>query len=289
MRQNRLCLSFLAILIFMSFTGCVKLNCPLPENLNNTVKKETLPSTSASADIKRNSWSMGDLCASRITFVENGKKWTLLLVRNTKQPYGPFWYLPHDNENSAFEAAVYASKKYGGGFLSIEADGNRYAGGKDPNRHFKPHSTYTRTVFRIIDTFKPKRMPYLTLHNNQNGHRQFGGEGTVSIRVTSPHSHSYPAGTIKTGKREGLLDEDSLVYLAGKRIDMEKVKALNMQGIHVKYERVTVESTDNSMSNYIALHKGHTEYINIEAEAGAGSTQKEMLDKVMKLIYRGKL
>jgi len=232
---------------------------------------------------------MSGLCASRITFVENGRKWTLLLVRNTKQPHGPFWYLPHDNENSAFEAAVYASKKYGGGFLSIEADGNRYAGGKDPNRHFKPHSTYTHTVFRIIDTFKPKGMPYLTLHNNQNGHRQWGGEGTVSMRVSGSHSHSYPAGTIKTGKRKGLLDEDNLVYLSGRYINAEKIKTLNNKGLNVKYERVTAGNNDNSMSNYIALHKGHRGYINIEAEAGDSSTQKEMIDRVMQLIYQGKL
>jgi len=272
-----------------TFTGCVKLNCPLPENLNKTVKQETLPSASASADIKRNDMSMGSLCASRITFVNHGKKWNLILVRNSKQPNGPFWYLPHDNENTAFEAAVYAAKKYGGGFLTVEADGNRYAGGKDPNRNFKPGSNYSNTVFSIIDTFKPRQMPYLTLHNNKEGHSKFGGEGTVSMRVSSSHIRSYPAVQIEVGRKKGLKDEDNLVYLAGRHIDQKKISALNAAGINVKYELVNGSTNDNSMSHYIALYKSHAGYINIEAEDGDTETQKKMIDRVMKLVYKGAL
>ena len=248
-----------------------------------------LSSASASVDIKRNNMSMGGLCANRISFYDHGKKWTFILVRNTKQPSGPFWYLPHDNENSALDAAVYATKKYGGGFLAVEANGNRYASGKDPNRHFKPSSTYTKSIFKIIDTFKSKGMPYLTLHNNKNGHMKYGGEGTVSIKVSSSHTKSYPASTIKTGKREGLADEDSLVYLAGRSLESAKVKALNAQGIHVKYELVSSSRNDNSMSNYVALYKNHAGYVNIEVEDGDEGTQKKMIDKVMKLVYQGKL
>jgi hypothetical protein len=279
---------FLFSVLFFT-TGCVKLNCPLPENLNTSVKKETLSSTSASADLGRDSGSMGGLCANRVTFYEDGKKWTLLLVRNTKQPRGPFWYLPHDNENTAFKSAVYATKKYGGGFLAVEAKGSRYSTGKDPNRHFKAGSTYTKTIFSIIDTFRAKGMPYLTLHNNKNGHMKYGGEGTVSMKVSGSHTKSYPAGTIKTGKREGLTDEDSLVYLAGHSLEPKKIKALHSQGIHVKYELVSDSRNDNSMSNYVALYKDHSGYVNIEVEDGDLSTQKKMVDKVMKLIYQGKL
>ena len=278
-------------LIFILFftTGCVKLNCPLPDNLNRTVKTETLSSASASVDIKRNNMSMGGLCANRISFYDHGKKWNLILVRNIKQPAGPFWYLPHDNENTALDAAVYASKKYGGGFLAVEANGNRYVSGQDPNRHFKPSSAYTKNIFKIIDTFKPKGMPYLTLHNNKNGHMKYGGEGTVSVKVSSSHIKSYPAGSIRTGKRKGLKDEDSLVYLAGRSLEPSKVKALNAQGVHVKYELVNAHSNDNSMSNYIALYKRPYGYVNIEAEHNDAGTQKKMIDRVMKLIYKGRL
>jgi len=278
----------LIALLFLT-TGCVKLNCPLPENLENSVTKVPLSSASAAADLKRNSWSMGDLCANRISFYDKGQKWNLLLVRNTKKPQGPFWYLPHDNENSALDTAVYATNKYGGGFLSVEASGNRYASGKDPNRHFKSDSKYTNNIFMIIDTFKRKELPYLTLHSNKNGHVHHGGDGTVSMRTSSSRTKSYPAGKIEVGKRKGLKDEDSLIYLAGRKTDKEKIKALNDLGIHVKYELVTNASNDNSMSNYIALYKNGNGYVNIEAEDGDIETQKKMIDRVMKLIYKGHL
>ena len=289
MRQKPLLYTAVITLTLMGFTGCVKLNCPLPEDLNKTVKKETLSSASASADIKRNSWSMGDLCANRISFVDNGRKWNLILVRNTKQPNGPFWYLPHDNENTALDAAVYAAKKYGGGFLAVEAGGNRYAGGKDPNRNFSAGSTYTKSIIRIIDTFKPAQMPYLALHNNKNSHRQFGGEGTVSMRVSSASTKSYPAGEIKAGSKAGMHDEDNLVFLAGRSIDRTKIQALNNIGVNVKYELVNARSYDKSMSHYTALYQSRHGYVNIEAEEGDAATQKMMIDKVMKLIYRGAL
>jgi len=289
MKKNTIVIYPLLALVLFSTTGCVKLNCPLPQDLNKTVKKETLASSSSSADIKRNSWSMGDLCANRISFYDRDQKWNLILVRNIKQPTGPFWYLPHDNENSALDAAVYATKKYGGGFLAVEANGNRYAAGKDPNRHFNPSSTYTKTVFKIIDTFRKKGLPYLTLHSNKEGHKKYGGEGTVSMRVSSSKTRSYPAGKIEVGKKEGLKDEDSLVYLAGKSIDQQKISALNNMGVNVKYELVNHSSNDKSMSNYIALHKSNYGYVNIEAEDGDSGTQKKMIDKVMKLIYQGRL
>ena len=280
-------LCLLSILLFT--TGCVKLNCPLPENLDKAVTKVPLSSSSDAPDLKRNSWSMGDLCANRISFYDKGQKWNLLLVRNTKKPQGPFWYLPHDNENSALDAAVYATNKYGGGFLSVEASGNRYASGKDPNRQFKRSSKYTKNIFKIIDTFKRKEMPYLTLHSNKEGHERNGGDGTVSMKVSSSRTKSYPAGRIDVGKKEGLKDEDNLIYLAGKKTDRQQIKALNDIGVHVKYELVTKGSNDNSMSNYVALNRSSKAYVNIESEDGDTGTQKEMIDKVMKLIYKGVL
>lgn len=289
MKKNTIYIYPLLALLTFSMSGCVKLNCPLPENLDKAVTKVPLSSSSDAPDLKRNSRSMGDLCANKISFYDQGKKWNLILVRNIKQPTGPFWYLPHDNENSALDAAVYATKKYGGGFLAVEANGNRYASGKDPNRHFNPSSTYTKTVFKIIDTFRKKGMPYLTLHSNKEGHRKYGGEGTVSMRVSSSKTRSYPAGKIKVGKKEGMKDEDNLVYLAGKNIDQHKISALNGMGVNVKYELVNHSSNDKSMSNYIALHKSRYGYVNIEAEDGDSGTQKKMIDKVMKLIYRGVL
>ena len=228
---------------------------------------------------------MGDLCANRISFYENGRKWRLILVRNTEHPIGPFWYLPHDNENAALDSAVYAVKKYGGGFLAVEAEGERYSHGQDPNRYFKVSSTYTRTIFKIIDTFKAKGMPYLTLHNNKESHMKFGGNGTVSIRVSSRNTFSYPSGKVLIGRHKGLKDEDNLIYLAGTKDHKKFIHTLHQEGIHVKYEIPDRHHNDHSMSNYVMLYKKNKNYFNIETEVGDTATQKKIIDTLMKVIY----
>ena len=227
---------------------------------------------------------MGSLCADRITFKEGNQTWKFLLVWNTSHPNGPFWYLPHDNEESAFDAAVYAAKRYGGGFLAVESNGQRNVSGKDPNRNFKEDSLYSKTICSIIDTYKPAHLPYLALHTNAEGHLKNGGSGTVSMKQHSKNILTFPAGKIKSGHQKGLEDEDTLVYLAGKKVSKEKVKTFTALGLNVKFEKVTRRSNDNSMSNCIVLHKGHENYINIETEHGDISTHKKMIDKVMKIL-----
>jgi hypothetical protein len=269
---------------FLLATGCVKTNCPLPDNIDQHVQQVQIKSDTKSPDLKRNSWSMGSLCADRITFKEGKRTWTFLLVWNRSHPKGPFWYLPHDNEESAFDAAVYAATQYGGGFLAVESNGQRHMSGKDPNRNFKKDSLYSRTICQIIDTYKPAHLPYLALHTNAEGHLENGGSGTVSMKKHSKNIVSFPAGKIKSGHQKGLEDEDTLIYLAGKKVSKEKVKTFTALGLNVKFEKVTRRSNDNSMSNCIVLHKGHENYINIETEHGDISTHKKMIDKVMEIL-----
>jgi len=265
-------------------SGCVHTNCPLPAGLDHSVRTIHLNSYKESADLKRNARNMGSLCANRIAFHEGSQQWNFLLVWNPSTPKGPFWYLPHDNEESAFSAAVYAAKRYGGGFLAVEANGQRYASGKDPNRNFKEGSSYSKNIFKIINTYKSSNMPYLALHSNEEGHMKSGGGGTVSIRNSSKNTQAFPAGMIKTGHQKGLQDEDSLIYLAGKTIDIKRIRQFNAAGLHVKYETVTASSNDNSMSNYIVLQKNRANYINIEVEHGDTKTQKKMIDRIMKVL-----
>ena len=66
--------------------------------------------------------------------------------------------------------------------------------------------------------------------------------------------------------------------------ETEKIKKFNDMGLNVKFEKVTTRSNDNSMSNCIVLYKNHTKYINIETEHGDLSTQKKMIDRVMKIL-----
>ena len=222
----------------------------------------------------------------------------MLLVYNPNKLKGTFWFLPHDNENSAFDSAVYSTKKYGGGFLSVIANDKRYFKGQDPNRNFSTNKKnshtckqrysspiYTNTIFTIIDTFKFLNMPYLALHNNKNGWYGNGGSGGISILKNSKVVHSYTSETVLSGKHKGIKDEDNLVYIAGKtsKPPRTKLEKLINLGLHVKYEVVNQKNNDCSMSNYVILNKG-SKYYNIETEHGDTKTQKQMIDLLIKNI-----
>jgi len=246
------------------------------------------------SDIKRNYSVLKNLNVSLLGFREGKLKWYMFLVTNPKKPNGPFWFLPHDNENSAFDSAVYATQKYGGGFLAVYSGGKRYNMGQDPNRNFSlssskepscryqnaPSPIYTSTVMRVINGYKAPNMPYLALHNNTNG-------GGISILRDSSSTKSflaYPKAKILSAKG-GLADEDSLVYIAGSSTNapMQKVKKLLNMGLNVKYEIVNRYNNDCSMSNFIVLNYGNN-YYNIEAQHGKSSTQKVMIDRLMKIL-----
>jgi hypothetical protein len=245
------------------------------------------------SDIKRNYNALNSLNVSLLGFKEGKYSWYLFLVTNPKRPHGPFWFLPHDNENSAFDSAVYAVRKYGGGFLALYNRGKRYNNGQDPNRNFSlssqrepsckmqnaPSPIYTSTIMSIINRYKAPNMPFLALHNNTN-------RGGISILKDSSSTKSflaYPKGKIYEGK--GLADEDSLVYIAGTspNAPMSKVKALLNMGLNTKYEIVNSYNNDCSMSNFIVLNYG-SNYYNIEAEHGKSATQKEMIDRLLKIL-----
>jgi len=247
-------------------------------------------------DIRRNLTALKKLCLYKVSFKEGRLDWEMFLVYNPKRAKGAFWFLPHDNENTAFDSAVYAVSKYGGGFLSVISNGHRYHQGQDPNRNFSNSLSknpscrlqkyaspiYTKNVFRIIELFKSPNMPYLAIHNNSNG-------GGLSILKSSKKVLSYPAYPISEIKdRAGLRDEDTLIYIAGKSANPPKykLKKLLSNGINTKYETVNSSNNDCSMSNYIVLEKGTTNYYNLETQHGDIKTQKKLVDILMKNIIR---
>ncbi len=272
-------------------------------NLPTPVKELATPVKNISQypDLIRNQKSIKGLCIYTVEIKENGLNWKMLLLFNPKKPKGAFWFLPHDNENSAFDSAIYAAKRYGGGFLSVVTGGQRYFAYQDPNRNFGttksvsnrckrqkyPSPKYVNTVFKIIDTFKDKKYPYLALHNNANGHYKNGGSGTISILYSTPHSQAYPAyRDIQHTSNGGLKDEDTMVYIASttKEPPKNKISKLNKAGINVKYEWIDKNHNDCSMSNYIVLSKGSNQYYNIETQMGDSKTQKVLIDKLISII-----
>jgi len=274
-------------------------NCSLPSQLSSIHSIEVTDINKYS-DLKRNRYNLSSLCIKEVLLKEHIYNWRFLLVWNENTPKGAFWYLPHDNENSAFDSAIYSANKYGGGFLSVLANGSRYFKNQDPNRNFGVDRKttkvcrgqkykaplYSNTIFKIIDYFKTPNMPYLALHSNANGHRDSGGGGGVSMLHCSNSTKCFKANNILRGNKRGLKDEDSLIYLASKKgVDYNKVKRFNNLGLNIKYELINPNRNDCSMSNFVVLNKNSTKYINIETQDGDSKTQKLMIDRVLR-VYR---
>ena len=274
--------------------------CKIPESLLSGNSMLIEKASFSSSDLKRNASVLKSMCVYHVSFKEGKYLWNMTLVYNRNNKHkGPFWFLPHDDENTAFNSAVYATKKYGGGFLAIESHGGRYYKGQDPNRNFGDTvetaricskqkyaaPRYSKNIFTIINAFKDKRIPYLAIHNNKNGWYGNGGTGGISIQKSSHSTKSYASGKVKVGHRKGIKDEDSLVYIAGINSlpNKSKLSSLIKNGMHVKYEIVNKHNNDCSMSNYVILKKG-SDYYNIEAEHGDIVAQKQMVDSLMRII-----
>jgi len=283
------------VLIALAILGVQANECQVPASIASIAKEFKTPTN----DTLRNTRALKSLCVKELSFGEGKYHWRMLLVWNPKQPKGAFWYLPHDNENAAFDSAIYATQKYGGGFLSVLSNDERLFRGQDPNRNFGttaaharvcseqkyPAPLYVTHVFKVINAFKERGYPYLTLHSNSNGYTGNGGEGHISMLQSSSTVLSYPAHAIKQGKRLGLSDEDSLIFIADttRTPNLAKIKRFNALGINVKYEWVNANRNDCSMSHYVVLALGSSSYINIEVEHGDSDTQKVMIDKVLSL------
>lgn len=275
-------------------------SCKIPSYITPLIENSSLNSLKKHSDIRRNFNALKHLSVKVIRFSEGKYNWQMLLVTNPKKPRGAFWFLPHDDEDTAFDSAVYATLKYGGGFLAVMANNRRYFKGQDPNRNFGdskatakicrqqhyPAPKYSKIVFDIIDTYRDRRYPYMALHNNKNGHSGNGGSGGVSILKSSRVVKSYPANRNITKKDRGLRDEDTLVYIAGfnKTPNRAKLNKLLRAGLNTKYEIINSKYNDCSLSNYVVLNKKTTNYYNIESQHRDLKTQKIMIDKIMRLI-----
>jgi len=267
--------------------------CKRPQFISDIIVTSSLNNLKYISDIKRNYKSLHNLCIDLLTFQENKYDWKMIFITNPNKPKGVFWFLPHDNENTAFDSAIYAIQKYGGGFLSIVSLDNRYFKGQDPNRNFGttlsvakhckkqkyPAPIYTNLILDIIDSYRIQNIPYLSLHNNTN-------RGNISILKSTKNVKSYPAYS-KIIEGSGLEDEDNLVYMSG-NTQLPNKNELNMflkKGLNVRFEIVTNQTNDCSLSNYIILNNSKDKYFNIEAQHNNIKIQKKMIDKLMSIIY----
>ena len=252
------------------------------------------PGESADRDVIRNLALLGPesgLCLGQTRFQEHGRNWNLTIIRNERDDRGPLIYLPHDNENSAFDTALYSLRRYGGTMVAIEADEARSFKGQDPNRNFatsaasaepcgnmivKPAPEFTE----ILRAMNPEGQPFfLTLHNNDDGYEGGGGRGSINVGRSSAIMKGLPAPGSKSDEDDALLLAGTVPFEENKKA-VELVAYMHERGIHALYEYIRPSVNDCSFSNYVVLNN-LGDYYNIEAQVGHTEEQKSMLDHLM--------
>lgn len=249
-----------------------------------------------------------DLCLRLEVFTEGRLHWVVQVIRNKNKPRGPLWVVPHDDEDVAFDSAVYAVQRYGGTVVAVERNHDRYNRiGKrkqDPNRNFQIGNSekcqlqlarspvFTRRVLQWLQ----KGQPIIALHTNKEGFDPIPvldeekSKGNVSIgfpRKPDSNITEFPAARPIRARSPN----DTLIYVAsklpvGQDAGLSRfVASLNADGIHVLYEHV--EKNDCSLSNYAVSR--NIPYLNIEVVDGDDTgAQTRMIDAVMRLILAGR-
>lgn len=248
------------------------------------------------------------LTVERIEFREERARWRLFRIADRSRPRGPLWFVPHDNENAGFEAALKAIRRYGGTIVAVDAgvapghDGERLNAAVDegppidPNRNF--HDGLPIYPSQVLASLNRGAWPIIALHTNARGFEiaksrcphpgDTPGSGIISIRycdatlTPSPsRSQAYP------------FDDDDTVAFAthlATRPPLAAFCAPQMTGadFNTVFERVI--DSDGSLSNYAVTHR--LAYLNFETQergldpqqlAAARDRLTWMIDRAMAL------
>ncbi len=273
-----------------------------PPNENVTVPvQERLPCVEPRAwrdsDIDRNKQFIDDeaICLSAIEFEENGLKWRVQVLDSGRP--GNNWVVLHDDENTAFDSALYAIVRYGGKVVDVHLQpSTRSDVFVDPNHNFAITDDQRKTcggpirhaapVFTSTIIEQLGAPPYLALHNNYDGHFRSGGNGNISVRHSTQGLFGLPA----YDAVERLADEDNFIIVSGLTPPGDLTDRMHQltdelrnSGINVIYEYIQEDSYDCSLSNYLLLYGGTEpgQYFNIEAEAGDYLSQITMIDALV--------
>ncbi|WP_343519201.1 hypothetical protein [Sphingomonas sp.] len=219
------------------------------------------------------------LAVTQLEFQEERGTWRLFRIANTKKRRGPLWFVPHDNENAGFEAALAGVRAYGGVVIAVDSglaeDGKRRNAAVDrgrpidPNRNFR--DGYPRYATTILADYARGARPVIALHTNSPGfdtgashcnQSDRPGRGEVSIRFCDDVMRPHPS----QGRAWPFDDDDTLAYVAWRSGTSPAAawcgRALARAGFNVVFERVAI--SDGSLSNY-ALLRG-LDYVNFETQ-----------------------
>ncbi len=301
----------LIVVLFLPLSGRV-LGQSEPAVARQTTRGVCLPPSQffdEDGDVARNAATLAsrDLCLRLEVFTEGRLRWVLQIIENRRQPSGPLWVVPHDDEDVAFDSAVHGVLRHGGTVVAVERNHDRYnrigRRKQDPNRNFQIRgeekcqlqlarsSVFTRRVMAHLR----KGQPIVALHTNKPGFDlvpetdERKSKGNVSIGIQrKPDSNitEFPAPRPMRARSPA----DTLIYVASLLPPdadgqaMRFVAALNAAGIHVLYEHV--RENDCSLSNYAVRHA--IPYANLEVVDGDDTgAQTRMIDVVLRLMRAG--
>ena len=240
------------------------------------------------------------LTVTRVEFRDDRAFWRLYRIDNARKPSGPLWFVPHDNENAAFQAAIYAVRAYGGQVIAVEETRSVYgpdsrtngdvAFGRpiDPNRNFRDETPgYAREILAGLG--EPPRL-IVALHTNEPGYDSsastcgpqppaYTGKGEISVLLCNelymPRRSAYGDWPFD--------DTDSVAIVSypasGGPGDGYCVRALADADMNIMLERVM--TSDGSLSNFALFHG--LPYVNLETQergsspAGLGEGRARLL------------
>lgn len=238
------------------------------------------------------------LTVQSIEFQNERTRWRLWRIIDPARPQGPLFFVPHDNENAGFEAALVELREHGGVVIAVDSgispghDGQRFnnavtvGGPVDPNRNFD--SALPGYAAHVLADLAHGAWPVIALHSNTRGFETREstcnrsdppGNGVISIRfcdaVYTPHpSHS----------RTWPFDDDDTMAFATWRAGRDPSaafcgNALAAADFNVVFEEVAI--TDRSLSNYAVLHD--IAYLNFET-LDQGSDPAPLADSRNRLV-----
>ena len=237
----------------------------------------------------------------RIEFRDERAAWRLWRIDNVRRRKGPLWFVPHDNENGGFEAALAAVRTYGGTIIAVDSavagnpDGVRmnhavdYGRPIDPNRNFDDALPfYAREVLLAQ---RQGAWPIIALHTNAPGfdprdsrcnQSDPSGSGVISIRFCD--DTLIPSASL--GRVWPFDDDDSVAFATfrakGTPSDAWCRDQLVALDFNVVQERVV--TSDGSLSNYAVLRG--IDYLNFETQDRGLSAPglAEMRDRLLYMI-----
>ena len=249
------------------------------------------------------------LTVTRIEFRDDRTFWRVYRIDNVRKPNGPLWFVPHDNENAAFQAAIYAVRAYGGQVVAVE-EARSTAGpdsrmnsdvafGKpiDPNRNFRDETpAYASEILAGLGV--PPRL-IVALHTNEAGYDSsastcgppppaYTGKGEISVLLCNDLYMPRPS----VDADWPFDDTDSVAIVSypggGGPGDGYCVRALAEADMNIMFERVM--TSDGSLSNFALFHG--LPYVNLETQergttaAGLGDARSRLLAMIGIVVDR---